>query len=215
MQIKTLTQYYILIFILIAIIVLAIFNATNKNIPPSSPTPTSPSQQQTDTLPGLQTSAAPWVPEIAHLRERLNILGLPVLATEGSALHTHQHLDIFIHGKTTLIPAGIGINEAENFISPIHVHETDAVIHIESPQVRDFTLGQFFDVWGVRFTGNCLGAYCVDAKNNLAVFVNGNNITTDPRAIVLQQHQEIAIAYGAAEEMPKTIPSSYTFAVGE
>jgi hypothetical protein len=44
--------------------------------------------------------------------------------------------------------------------SPIHTHDTSGIVHIESPTVRPFTLGQFFDVWGVRFTSDCIGGDC-------------------------------------------------------
>src|SRR3972149_321082 len=54
-----------------------------------NPKPASNITVNPDTLPGTQLSEAPWQPELAHLRERLNIIGLPALAEEGTALHVH------------------------------------------------------------------------------------------------------------------------------
>lgn len=204
----------ILIWLLVSVITITVmfgmFKTSNTLTQSQKITPP---VNNASTLPPPTTDS--WDPEIMHLRERLNAMGLSVLTEEGTTLHTHQHLDIFIHGKTIPVPADIGVNEKEKFISPIHTHENDQVIHIESPDIKDFTLGQFFDVWGLHFTQTCIGAYCKDTKNDLTVFVNGNKISGDPRLIILQQHQEIAIIYGTPEETPKNIPSLYLFTKGE
>lgn len=166
-------------------------------------------------LPGIETGTAPWSPELAHLRARLASIGLPALGAEGSALHIHQHLDLFINGSTTTIPAGIGINEAAGFISPIHTHDTSGIIHVESNTIRNFTLGEFFDIWGVRFTKDALGGYLTSATSTLQVYANGSLVSGDPRSLVLAPHQEIVIVYGTKADMPKTIPSAYSFPAGD
>ncbi|MHB0865942.1 MAG: hypothetical protein ACYC1Y_03530 [Minisyncoccota bacterium] len=166
-------------------------------------------------LPGIETSTAPWPPEISQLRLRLAAIGLPALGSEGSALHIHQHLDIFINGTPVPVPAEIGVNNAERFISPIHTHDTSGVIHVESNTIRDFTLGQFFDIWGVRLTKDSLGGYLTSATSTLTVYVNGSLVPGDPRSLVLASHQEIVVVYGAEKDMPKNIPSSYSFPPGD
>jgi hypothetical protein len=167
-------------------------------------------------LAAISTSTAPWPIEIAHLRDRLAADGLPALAAEGTVLHIHQHLDIFIDGKQVPVPPEIGINDGAGFISPIHVHDDTGIIHVESPTVQTFTLGQFFDVWGVEFTGQSIGGYAADAQSGkkLQIFVNGTLYQGDPRTLALAAHQEIAVVYGTDKEMPKTIPSSFTFPEG-
>jgi len=165
------------------------------------------------TLPGLQTGNAPWIAEIDHLKERLADIGLPALAEEGTVLHIHQHLDIFIHGKSVPVAAGIGINELAGFISPIHVHDDTGIIHVESPTIQTYTLGQFFDIWGVAFSANSIGGYTNDASSTLQVYVNGSKFNGDPRTLALAAHQEIVITYGTAEEQP-VIPSSFDFPAG-
>ena len=168
------------------------------------------SQSKPANLPGTQSGPAPWLPEIDNLLSRLKAIDLPALYEEGNALHIHQHLDILVNGKPVTVPAGIGINEAARFISPLHTHDVSGVIHVESDVMRDFTLGQFFDVWGVRFSRDCLGGYCVKGPDALRVFVDGNAVSGDPRNLVLREHQEIAVVYGPPSAKVK-VPSSYRF----
>jgi len=164
-------------------------------------------------LPGLQTGQAPWEAEIPNLLARLKAINLPALHEEGNALHIHQHIDIFVDGKPVTVPKDIGINYDERFISPLHTHDRTGVIHVESDKVQDFTLGQFFDVWGVRLTKDCLGGYCVKGSEKLLVFSNGKPVAGDPRRLVLSAHQEIAIVYGP-EKSSVAVPSSYKFDEG-
>lgn len=161
-------------------------------------------------LPGTQSGPAPWLPEIDNLLSRLKAIDLPALYEEGNALHIHQHLDILVSGKPVTIPAGIGINQVARFISPLHTHDVSGVIHVESDVMRDFTLGQFFDVWGVRFSKECMGGYCAKGGAALKVFVNGKAVNGDPRDLVLREHQEIAVVYGPSSAQVN-VPSSYRF----
>jgi len=164
-------------------------------------------------LPGLQTGSAPWAAEIPNLLARLKAINLPALSEEGNALHIHQHLDIFVEGKPLTVPKDIGIDYDARFISPLHTHDRTGIIHVESNEVRDFTLGQFFDVWGVRFTKECVGGYCAKGSDKLQVFSNGKLVNGDPRNLVLTSHQEIAIVYGP-EKSSVVVPSSYKFDEG-
>jgi hypothetical protein len=166
-------------------------------------------------LPGIMTTETPWSPETAHLLDRLKKLDLPALTQEGTALHIHQHLDIFVDGNVVDVPPKIGINESAGFISPIHTHDTTGVIHVESPTVQKFTLGQFFDIWGLQFSSQCIGRYCSNADRSLKVYVNGALYSGDPRDLVLVSHQEIAVIYGTATGTPKVISGTYSFPAGE
>ncbi len=177
----------------------------------ASPTPAVADNINPDSLSGIQTNAAPWPPETDHLKDRLQAIHLPALSQEGTALHTHEHLDIFIHRQHTPVPSGIGINKTAGFISPIHTHDATGIIHVESPTIRDYTLGQFFDIWGVRLTAACIGGYCTDSANTLLVFVDGQFYSQNPRDLVLKAHQEIVISFGTAKELPLPIPNDYSF----
>lgn len=201
-----------ILYIVAFVVVLGILFSWNR-IFPTKPAGTI-SNLQAQTLPGMQTGDAPWPPEIAHLSERLKTIGLPELSMEGTALHIHQHLDIFVDGKSVPVPADIGINQGAQFISDIHVHDDSGIIHVESPTVQTFTLGQFFDIWGVRFTSQCIGGYCTSGDKVLKVYVNGKPYTGDPRQLALAAHQEIVIVFGTLSEVPSTIPSSFVFPAG-
>ena len=100
-------------------------------------------------LPGELDGPPPWPRNGSQLAQRLVVLRLPALGSEGTALHIHEHVDVFVDGKRVMVPAGIGIDPGGRFISPLHTHDTSGVIHVESPTVRPFTFGEFFGVWGV------------------------------------------------------------------
>jgi hypothetical protein len=162
----------------------------------------------------LATGGPPWPPETAHLRDRLAADGLAVLSAEGTVQHTHQHLDLFVDGQAIQIPGDIGINRDQRYLAPIHTHDTTGIIHVESPTVADFTLGEFFDVWGVRFDPRCVGGVCDGNGRALSVYVNGEPETGDPRSVVLTAHEEIVVAIGTQTQLPSPIPSSYEFPSG-
>jgi hypothetical protein len=166
------------------------------------------------TLPGIQTGPAPWPPEEGHLEARLSAIGIPALTEEGSVLHTHQHLDVYVDGRRITVPAEIGIGEQEGFFSPIHTHDSSGVIHVESPTRRPYTLGEFFDGWGVRFTRSCIGASCNGSGRSLRVYANGHLVAGDPRRLELTAQEEVVVVYGTDAEVPRPIPSSYTFPSG-
>lgn len=198
-----------ILIVLSAVILLSIF-LSNNNSRTAKPVSTS---QISGSLFSLQTGPYPWSTEPETLRERLKATGLPALSEEGSILHTHQHLDIFIEGKVIPIPQDIG--EGKDFISPIHTHDETGVIHVESPTVQVFTLGQFFNVWGVGFDNQCLGGYCNLDDKKLQVYTNGQVVNGNYQDIVLRPREEIAIIYGTASQSAVPIPSSYLFPSGE
>ena len=207
----------IVVLVIVVVVVLGVIGLSSVSTKPAS-TDTTAGAPATiadpSTLPGIQTTLAPWPAELDNLRARLSAIGLPALAQEGTMLHIHQHLDIYIDGVETQIPAGIGINEAAGFISPIHVHDTTGIVHVESPTVQTFTLGQFFDIWGVELTATSIGGYSNSGDNTLTVYVNGTQYSGDPRGLALAAHQEIVISYGTPSEVPNPLPSSYTFPDG-
>ncbi len=161
-----------------------------------------------NTLKGIQSGDAPWKAESANLASRLKTIGIEFSNMEGQGLHLHPHVDIFVNGTKETVPANIGI--AAQKMAGIHSHDTSGVIHIESSKVRDFTIGEIFDVWGVRLTKECVGGYCTGGVNTLKVYANGKLVSGDPRDHVFKQHEEIAVVYGAASSTAK-IPSSYDF----
>ena len=168
-------------------------------------------------LPGLMVGKVPWAANNGvNLRQRLKAIGLHALPTEGVRVHIHEHLDVVVNGRIFPVPALIGINIAQRFITELHTHDESGIIHVESPTVRTFTLGEFFDVWGLRFSSRCLGGYCARGNKHVYVWVNARRVRTDPRKIVLKSHQEIVVAYGTRSSMKPLgpIPATYPFPNG-
>ena len=166
-------------------------------------------------LAGLQTGPAPWSANTSGLAERLQAIGLaPLNPIEGTAVHIHQHLDLYVDGHKVLVPAGVGIDPAVGY-APLHTHDPSGVLHVESPTVRPYTLGEFFAVWGVRLTPSCLGGYCAGGDRQLRVYVDGRAYQGDPATLVLAAHQELVVAFGTAAQQPSPVPSSYQFPPGE
>jgi hypothetical protein len=156
----------------------------------------------------LQTGKPPWRNDSQTLPRRIAALGLHALGQEGAAMHIHQHLDLYVGGRHVTVPAAIGIDFQQQFITEVHTHDTSGVIHVESPTVRPFTLGQFFGEWGVKLTSHCVGRYC----GHVRWWVNGHERHGDPASLVLRGHQEIAVAAGPP---PFQVPRSYAFPFGE
>ncbi|HEU5404634.1 MAG TPA: hypothetical protein VFU52_01015 [Gaiellaceae bacterium] len=158
-------------------------------------------------VPDLQTSAPPWPSESALLPRRLRPSGLDALRTEGTVLHHHEHLDLYVNGRAVTVPALVGIDQEAGFLTELHTHDASGIVHVESPVQRSFTLGQFFCEWGVKLDAKCLGRY----QGELAWWVNGRRMHGNPALLELRQHQEIVIAAGRP---PTTVPSSYDFPLG-
>jgi hypothetical protein len=165
-------------------------------------------------LPGVLTSPPPWPAndDDKTLQLRLRAIGLDPLTAEGQAVHIHQHLDIYVSGKKVTVPAQIGIASSGAFLSDLHTHDATGIMHVESPDVRSFSLGQFFAVWGVRLDAKCLGGLCAAGDKELSAWVNGEPVGADPTRIVLDEHQEIVLAFGTKAQQPKPVPKSYDFA---
>jgi hypothetical protein len=164
-------------------------------------------------LPGVLRTGPPWpANDERTLQLRLRAIGLDPLREEGQVLHIHQHLDIYVDGRHVTIPAQIGIDAGGGFISDLHTHDTAGIVHVESPTQRTFTLGQFFAVWGLPLSSSCIGSLCRTATERLRAWVGGTPVTADPTRIVLDEHQEIVLAYGTDAQRPKPVPASFDFA---
>lgn len=160
-------------------------------------------------LPGLQVSNAPWSPEYNGLAQRLQLMNLPT--ESDAAYHVHAHLSVYVNGKNVTVPAQVGIDPQGQFLAPLHTHDTSGVIHMESSQTYPFKLGQFFDVWGVKFTTNQLGGYQAGNGNVLTTYVNGQPVANGP-GYVIKPHDLIIVSYGKPGSAPKSQP--YSFAPG-
>jgi hypothetical protein len=166
-------------------------------------------------LPGLMTGKGPWgANDGPKLKDRLKAIGLDALPREALKLHIHQRMAILVNGKFVYVPPGVGIDANGKFITELHTHDSSGIIHVESPVVRKYRLGEFFDVWGLRFTKSCLGGYCTDGNKKVRVWTDGKPVKGDPRKIVLTEHLSIVVAYGTLKSVPMPIPKHFPFPQG-
>jgi hypothetical protein len=141
--------------------------------------------------------------------------GIHCDAHEQIAYHVHTHLAVYDRGKLRPIPAGIGLVEpavyeqtpdgpfyaATSCYYWLHVHAQDGIIHIESPTARQYSLGQFFDIWRQPLGPRRVAS----ARGPLTIFVNGRRYRGNPRKIRLGSHVDIQIDVGKPIVRPYTV----------
>jgi hypothetical protein len=131
--------------------------------------------------------------------------GVPCRKPATPAYHVHTHLAVYVDGALRPLPAGVGMVDPKSkqtrtgpdLYGPrcyydLHVHAQDGVIHVEGPEERPYTLGQFFAVWGQPLSATQVGP----ARGRLTVYVDGRPSTQDPSTIVLTQRRTIQIDVG-------------------
>jgi len=130
--------------------------------------------------------------------------------------HFHAHLSLFHRGKQIAIPYGIGIVKPfkveRGFVGEgsgyywLHTHDATGIMHIESPDARSYTLGNFFDIWGQPLTTHNVAGL----QGPVTSFVDGKRYEGDPRTIVLAAHMQITLEVGD----PVVPPPVYVFPNG-
>ena len=90
-------------------------------------------------------------------------------------MHTHSSLNVTVNGNFLLIPNVVRINSTlwnehslDRFgterksttfgmitpaMSPLHAHDSSGLIHVESTEYRNYTLGDFLNIWGLPLEG--------------------------------------------------------------
>ena len=126
----------------------------------------------------------------------LAIDGIECQGMEGAVEHIHSHLQLFDRGRAVKVPSQIGIPTGGGCLYWVHTHTPDGIIHIESPVMRPFTLGQFFDIWGEPLSRTRAASVRAARGKALRVTVNGKTWNGDPRNIVLRDREEIVIQSG-------------------
>ena len=135
------------------------------------------------------------------------ISGIACNKQERLNYHIHTHIDIFVNGVQEQIPSRIGILSSPECLYWLHTHSQDGIIHIESPEARQFVLGQFFDIWK-QTVANSTTFFNSVSNMPVTAYVNGQKFEGDYRTIPLQSFKEIAVIYGTP---PESIPDSYQF----
>jgi hypothetical protein len=178
--------------------VLALAAAAAAFVAPPAPGPT-----------GAEGVPIPQVKPLAAaqaLKLNQTIDGIKCQVSEKVAFHIHAHLAIFVNGKQKQVPYGIGIGpplRGQNFAAGpfvtegscfawLHTHTADGIIHEEGPTKQTFTLGQFFDIWGIKLSKTQAGP----AKGKVTALVDGKVWPGDPRSIPLTAHALIQLDVG-------------------
>ena len=140
--------------------------------------------------------------------------GIRCDASEHVAYHVHTHLAVYANGRLRPLPAGIGIvtplaqqttdgpfYTATRCYYWLHVHAQDGIIHIESPDVRTYTLGEFFAIWQQPLSATQVGP----AVGAVAAFVDGRPYPGDPADIELGSREDIQLDVGNAQVPPRRV----------
>ncbi len=116
-----------------------------------------------------------------------------VVCAASEAFHAHAVVSIYQDGVRLAVPAQIGLSGCAY---ELHTHDATGIVHLEAATQKDFTLGQFFSVWGQPLSAAGVAGlagtpkfYTID-NETVAAF------TGDPRTIALAAHREIAIVVG-------------------
>jgi len=115
--------------------------------------------------------------------------------------HVHTHLSIFLDGVMLSVPGQIGIvkqSATNNCFYTLHTHDSSGKIHIRAATTAMYTLGDFFDIWGMPlrpdnvagFTGKPIVVYVTD-QNGVVTEATG-----DWNDLELLSHREITIQVG-------------------
>ena len=143
-------------FVPLLLLLLAASCSTKSKVTPAYSAPAAPAPA---------TGAAPW-PRPGDTLSRAAREGLTPQRKESFTFHIHSHLDIFVNGRSMTVPSGLGIDIhdpgvrngpepggglsyggislcAKPCISPLHTHDMSGVVHVESGEKKDYTLGYF------------------------------------------------------------------------
>lgn len=140
--------------------------------------------------------------------------GITCDANEGAVQHIHAHVTIYINGSQATIPANVGIATDGSCYYWLHTHQItgdSGVIHIESPVMKTFTLGNFVDIWHTQFSQL---SYPVELNSTSGwqVYVNGTPFNGSWRDVPMTSHAAITIAYNSQNIKPDT---RFNFIPGE
>jgi hypothetical protein len=212
--------------VIVAIIVVVVLVTSGSSSPPASftnphislePIPASMKSswiQPPTQTPGPEGIGVPSGPKLATLINAATgqtVDGIQCQTGEQTVVHVHTHLTIFVNGQARVIPYGIGIPgfQAEQTAQGpyvgtgscfywLHAHANDGIIHVESPSsTMQFTLGQWFALWGVPLSGTQVGS----ATGKVTAFFTSPGHATgiytgDPANLPLGDKYEIQLVVG-------------------
>lgn len=124
--------------------------------------------------------------------------GIKCETSEQLAYHIHAHLTVYVDGKKRTIPPDIGIYD-NSCIYWLHTHDTSGIIHVESPDERVYTLGDFFAVWRQPLSNDQVGP----AKGKVTAWIDGEPYKGDIADIKIEYHTTIQLDVGSDAPPPE------------
>ncbi len=106
--------------------------------------------------------------------------------------HSHPNLVVTVNGQGILFP----VTFEGSCPQPIHTHDSSGVLHIETDQNQNYTVGDWFLLWG-HFANNRTQAIFnstqifnnkVDATHHITMTVNGIGDTVDYQNLVFPRN---------------------------
>jgi hypothetical protein len=136
------------------------------------------------------------------LEERRVDAGVPTMSdASAGGPHVHPRLAVYVRGEEVPIPVNIGIDPSQppEMMAGLHTHDSSGVIHVEN--AAEPSLGQFFQIWGVPFSGDRLGPHEAAGDESVRMWVDGQP-SREFGDLVLEDEQEVVVAYGGGRDLP-------------
>jgi hypothetical protein len=132
-----------------------------------------------------------------NLSNKLTMKEIGCQSVEHFDFHIHTKFIIMFDNQLYPIPANIGIIP-EKCIYWLHTHDNSGLIHIESPIKRNFTLGQFLQIWKLFDNSDIVHKIADDRINgNISIHVNyphnNTSVMTDYSDLVLKDQDRILL----------------------
>jgi len=121
-----------------------------------------------------------------------HVVALTCTTDMATKFHIHPQVAILINGERQTIPSNVGITST--CMNPLHTHDATGTIHVESPVKLDFTLADFFAVWGKTFNQDQILDSKADDTHEITMTVNGKP-STEFENLVLKDDDLIVITY--------------------
>jgi hypothetical protein len=125
--------------------------------------------------PGYQLAAGP--PSAGRL-----------VCAPGEPRRERAHVELFANKLVLLLPTGIGVGDGCSY--PVRTTTPMGVVEFV-PSARP-TLGDLFDVWGQRLSGERLAGF----RGAVSAWVGGRRWHGEVRAIPLRRHAQIVVEVG-------------------
>jgi hypothetical protein len=103
------------------------------------------------------------------------------------------NLKLIINGQPQAVPATYGQSEGGKAI--FNSASANGDIHVQSPEDNNYTLGDFFILWGGQFSRQCLLNHCSSESGMLKMAVN-NQPNDQYHNYIIQPNDRIVITYG-------------------